>query len=384
MRADRFALACLGLALLTPARSRAHLGSTKLVWITPAEDGATARVELDPIDVAYALEAPELERPAQALSRGDVSQAGGLLARGPQIGAWAARVFRLRSDGGVCEASAAPVTTAPARGLRHRHAVVIRLTFICPEPATALVFRDEAIFDSDRQHEAIVNVGGQPTVLRVGRQEVALETRRGIVATLRTFLLEGAIHLVTGYDHILFLLTLLLAAGGIARREGLRAAVRDVALVVTAFTLGHSITLVAAGLDIVSLPSRWVESAIAASIVIVAGWNLVVYRREPDEAAPPESRGALRAVAGAFGLLHGFGFSSVLRELVSQPGERVAALFAFNVGIELAQLAIVVVTVPWLAWAARRAWYRPVLVFGGSSTIGLVGLYWFVVRAFAL
>ncbi|GAB4112001.1 MAG: hypothetical protein OHK0013_48090 [Sandaracinaceae bacterium] len=170
---------------------------------------------------------------------------------------------------------------------------------------------------------------------------------------------------------MLFLLSLLLVAGMQAARGGTRRALRDVALVVTGFTLGHSVTLIAAALDWVVLPSRPVETAIAASIVLVAAWNV----------ARPEPRRGLPAVATAFGLVHGFGFSSVLRELVLPTEGRVAALLAFNVGIELAQLGCVLAVLGPLAWAGRQGWYRRYAVQGGSALIALVASYWMVTRA---
>lgn len=353
----------LAFALFLPADAAAHLGSTKLVWVDTSPGGAVVRVDLDPIDVAYEL----------GLDDPDGVEAETLLPRQSEIRAWAERVFSVRTDGGACDASAFEVSVVDVGGsLRMSRAIRVELEFACPEPRSSMVFRDDSIFDSDRQHEAIVRVGDSPTVLRVGRQEVALGTAADSVLSI--FLAMGAIHLVTGYDHILFLLSLLLVAGEVAARDGTRKGLRDVALIVTAFTVGHSVTLIGAALDVVVLPSRVVESAIAASIVAVAVWNL----------ARPEARTGLRWVAGAFGLIHGFGFSSVLRELVLPMGERVTALLAFNVGIELAQLAIVAMVVPILGWAGKKPWYRNAVVRGGSVMIAAVGLIWFAERALDL
>jgi hypothetical protein len=234
-----------------------------------------------------------------------------------------------------------------------------------------LVFEDRSVFDSDPQHEAIVRIGERVTVLRAGRQEVSVGDARSTAATVGTFLLEGAFHLITGYDHVLFLVSLLLVAGELAAREGLRRAAADVALVVTGFTVGHSVTLVAAALDVVSLPARLVESAIALSIAIVAAWNVL----------RPQARRGLPGLATGFGLIHGFGFSSVLRELVLPVGERVAALVAFNLGIELAQLVIVALLIGPLAWAGRKSWYRRWVVQGGSLVLCAIGIAWFLERA---
>lgn len=354
------AAALVAVALLSTGSARAHLGSTKLVWIEPTPEGARVRVDLDPVDVAYELEAEDPDHP-------DVDA---LLRRADALRAWAVTVFSMRSEGGACAARAGAVSEVAVESLRFDRGLRVELAFTCPAPRRDTVFRDEAVFPNDRQHESIVRVGETPTVLRVGRQEVAIGEAPTLGATLLTFLAEGALHLFTGYDHVLFLLSLLLVAGELAAREGRKKALADVALIVTAFTIGHSITLIAAALDVVTLPSRLVESAIAASIVAVAIWNLV----------RPEARVGLRWVAAAFGLVHGFGFSSVLRELLLPAGQRVGALLAFNVGIELGQLVIVACVVPLLGWAGQRPWYRRGVIQGGSVGIALIAGFWLVER----
>ncbi|MCA9607701.1 MAG: HupE/UreJ family protein, partial [Myxococcales bacterium] len=314
------------------------------------------------IDVAYELETDDPEH----------AEADALLAHADALRDWARGAFSMRTDGGACSVEAGEVTAVPVESLRFDRGVRVELAFTCPAPRTGAVFRDDAVFDNDRQHESIVRVGQTPTVLRVGRQEVEVGAAPTLGATIATFLAEGAIHLFTGYDHILFLLSLLLVAGEVAARDGRKKALSDVALLVTAFTLGHSVTLIAAALDVVTLPSRLVESLIAASIIAVALWNLV----------RPEARVGLRWVAAAFGLIHGFGFSSVLRELLLPAGQRVAALLSFNVGIELAQLVIVAAVVPLLGWAGREPWYRRVVVRGGSIVVAAIASWWLVERAF--
>jgi hypothetical protein len=146
---------------------------------------------------------------------------------------------------------------------------------------------------------------------------------------------------------------------------------RDLAWLVTAFTVGHSVTLALAALEIVVLPSQPVEIAIAASIVLVALHTCFV----------PRGRRVLPLVAGVFGLIHGFGFSSVLRELGLPAEDTVLALVSFNVGIELAQLAFVALVLgPLLAVAKRPAVYERWLVRGGSLGIAAVASYWVVER----
>ena len=184
---------------------------------------------------------------------------------------------------------------------------------------------------------------------------------------------EGVIHLVTGYDHVLFLLSLLFASGVVARRRGTRKALKEIGLVVTAFTVGHSITLVLASLGIVGLNIQFVESVIAASIVAVAAMN--VFKPEETLGRP--------WIALVFGLIHGFGFSSVLAEVGLPAGQTAVALLSFNVGIELAQLAIVAIAIAPLAWLANRErFYRAAVMRLGSFAIAALAAFWFVERAF--
>ncbi len=142
--------------------------------------------------------------------------------------------------------------------------------------------------------------------------------------------------------------------------------------VVTAFTLAHSLTLTLASLELVTLPSRWVESAIAASVAVAALNNLV-----------PLFRGRRPLAAFAFGLLHGFGFAGVLADLGLPQSSLVLSLFGFNVGVELGQLAIVAVFLPLAFLTRRTAFYRG-LMTGGSALIVIIGALWFVERAFDL
>jgi hypothetical protein len=143
--------------------------------------------------------------------------------------------------------------------------------------------------------------------------------------------------------------------------------------VVTAFTLAHSITLTLAALGVVSLPSRVVESVIAASVVLAALdnlWGRLERRRW--------------AMAFAFGLVHGFGFASVLADLGLPQDALVLALVGFNVGVELGQLAIVLVFLP-VAFALRAtAFYQVGVLKGGSIVIALLAAWWFAERAFDL
>ncbi|MCE3263828.1 MAG: hypothetical protein K0R43_2907 [Pseudoduganella sp.] len=181
------------------------------------------------------------------------------------------------------------------------------------------------------------------------------------------YLRHGAWHIWIGYDHILFLLSLLLPA---VLAASLRPALGQVLKVVTAFTLAHSVTLTLAALQVANLPSRLVEATIAASVVAAALNNLF-----------PLVRRRLWLAAFAFGLVHGFGFAGVLAGLGLPQGAAALALAGFNIGVEAGQLAIVAAFLP-LAWLMRTSWlYRRVLLQGGSAAIALVGVGWLGERA---
>jgi hypothetical protein len=186
---------------------------------------------------------------------------------------------------------------------------------------------------------------------------------------------HGVWHIWIGFDHILFLLSLLLPAVLVRHerqwegRASFRAAAFDVLKIVSAFTLAHSITLTLATLGVLALPSRLVESAIAASVVLAALNNLW-----------PLFHGRRALVAFAFGLIHGFGFASVLLDLGLPKASLLLSLVGFNVGVELGQIAIVALFLP-LAFLARNSTlYRKGLLGAGSCMIALLALAWLAER----
>lgn len=194
---------------------------------------------------------------------------------------------------------------------------------------------------------------------------------------LASFGREGAWHIWIGFDHVLFLIALLLPS--VLRREQgqwrsvgeFRPALWEVLKIVTAFTVAHSITLALAALEIVRLPSRWVEATIAASVALAALNNLRPFF---------EKRGWM--VAFGFGLVHGFGFASVLGDLELGRDSLAWALASFNLGVELGQLAIVLLFLP-LAFALRHSWFYQRLTFqGGSACVVLIAAAWTLQRLF--
>jgi hypothetical protein len=200
-----------------------------------------------------------------------------------------------------------------------------------------------------------------------------------VSAQFLSFVREGVWHIWSGFDHILFLLALLLPSV-LWRQEDLwhpvaefRKALMNVLKVVTAFTVAHSITLSLATLGVVQLPSRLTESAIAASVVVAATNNIypLFTRRE-------------WIVAFGFGLIHGFGFAGGLSDMGISRQNLAVTVLGFNLGVEAGQLAIVCIFLP-VAFVLRRSWVYPrVVLAGGSCAIVLVAGVWLIERVLDL
>lgn len=244
-------------------------------------------------------------------------------------------------------------------------------------PRMGLWTQYNLFFDLDPTHRGLAQwaVEGQPAgsvLLRPEAKSALLSfEEQSVFDTTLDYIKEGVWHIWIGIDHILFLLALLLPAVMVRSRghwrgvEALPVAVKDIVKVVTAFTVAHSITLSLAALEIVQLPSVWVESIIAFSVVLAALNNL---------------RGSVHArrwmMAFAFGLLHGFGFASVLADLGLPTQLLTVALLSFNIGVELGQLAIVLVAMP-IAFALRNTrFYRIGVLQGGSLVVAVLAAIW--------
>jgi hypothetical protein len=262
---------------------------------------------------------------------------------------------------------------------------VLRFVATCPAAPKALAIGYRLFFDIDPQHRGLLHLSAQGAS-RAGILSVdAPEQRFGLGASspseqFADYLKEGVLHIWTGFDHILFLLSLLLPAVLVrstdpgqtwAAAPSFKVAFTDVFKVVTGFTVAHSITLSLAALGVISLPTRWVESAIAVSVVLAALNNVrsVVF----------SGRWIL---AFCFGLIHGFGFASVLTDLGLPQESLLLSLVAFNVGVELGQLAIVAVFLP-IAFTLRDTrLYRRAILVGGSLLVATIAMLWLVERAF--
>jgi len=268
----------------------------------------------------------------------------------------------------------------------------LRLSFTAIQPVRGVLDIDLLLFPYDAKHQSFINIYEHGNL----KQQVILDSKRrtltfyrgglqGRWAVVNTFVQAGIHHILIGFDHILFLIGLLLLGGSWWRLTG----------IVTAFTLGHSITLSLAVLDIVRIAPSIVEPVIALSIVVVGVDNLLVNRQRKRaalrEVSNAQSSRDLRPwLAVCFGLIHGFGFASVLMEF-GLPSEALGwSLAAFNVGVEVGQLIVVLMAlllgsiVVKVIAVVRPQTDRTVIAERfltiGSAVAIAAGVYWFMQR----
>ena len=344
--------------------------------------------------------------------------------RWSDIDALARQALTVQADGQPCRAG------PPGRAQLEDHSdgryAVLTRQLSCAQPVRTLSIDYRLFQQTDPTHRGIVRVqhagrtdaavltpgapaqtfsiataGGSSAVTGVGAA-AGSAAAHSLLSGFLGFVPEGVHHILVGSDHILFLLALLLPALLVRRQAAapmnvtlasdgsatmgrmqagpggdwlpapaLKPVLLDVLRVVTAFTVAHSITLALAAFDLVNPPSRAVESIIAASVVLAALNNLLPVFRE--------GRWKLTFV---FGLVHGFGFASALKDLGLVQGALVGPLLGFNVGVELGQLTIVAVFIS-AAWKLRATrFYRRGLLTIGSIAIALLAAGWLVERAF--
>lgn len=305
---------------------------------------------------------------------------GEVKARHADIAAWAMSSLNLQR-GGVCNVKVAEqLVDEHTDG----HYTVLMLQGDCPSAKGPLEMQYRLLFDVDALHRGLLQLtlDGKTQTSIFGPNAATQQfddQDPSVLKQLGKYVVEGVWHIWIGFDHILFLLSLLLPAVLVHSAQGWRGATRfrdalkEVLWVVTAFTAAHSITLSLAALGYISLPSRLVESTIAFSIIVAALNNLY-----------PVVRKRRWSVAFGFGLIHGFGFASVLADLELPKDTLVASLLGFNLGVELGQLAIVTAFLP-LAYMLRNSvFYRKAVFVGGSVLTIVLATIWFSERAFNL
>ena len=332
---------------------------------------STARVELRPdrmVAVEVALKGSDADRLAGTeifdAQKDRVDPAKVAAAAAPIAAYVVAHIAVTGTDGAPCQGG-------PAEVVADGDGVVVRSTFACRDVAGELVYHSTVLTAGDRTARQVVLIGAgenaPQALLDAAHTSVTISAAAPpLWSTMQRYLVAGIEHIFLGYDHVAFLVAIVLWAQRLW----------PVIKIVTAFTLAHSVTLSLAALQIVAIPRAIVEPAIAASIVFVAVENF--FSRNVD------SRWRVTFV---FGLIHGFGFAGALREIGLPTNAVVTALAAFNIGVEIGQVAIVSIVVPALIVLDRLAAVdkaKPVraapLVYALSAFITALGGYWFVTR----
>jgi len=357
-------IALLFAALATP--SHAHTLSVAHVDIAPTASG-DQRIELDLALRDLALSLPLDANRDEQVSWGELQHARGA------IEAMVTRKLRLSDRAGAC-----PLRFEQLGVRRYDDGAYAALVLLADcSDGRDLRLGYDLFYDSDPRHRALVTVhraGGVGTAIARAEQRTLLLPKVS-GNPFRDFVREGIAHILSGYDHLAFLLSLLLPAPLVLVGRGWRPAQdwRSVLWptlgLVSAFTAAHSITLSLAALGLVRPSSFWVEAAIAASVVIAALNNLhpLVTRR-------------LWAVGFGFGLVHGLGFAGALAETGLPQDARLAALFGFNLGVEIGQLGVVALALPTLFVLRTRPGYPDYVLRLLSLAIAALAGWWLLRR----
>ncbi|MBI2380775.1 MAG: HupE/UreJ family protein [Gammaproteobacteria bacterium] len=356
---SRFWLLC---ALLLCGPALAHRAGDSLLRLTAQGEELRGEwlVSVRDLELAYGLDGDQDGR----ITWGELRAADGSLRER------LVRELLLVADGQACALSLDGLALQDRDdGPAARYLVAAR----CPAHARRLAVDYRFLGTLDRGHRGLLSLrAGTQTLsasLGAGQSRAELDLDGGEGAGLwMSYVAEGLRHIAIGADHILFLVALLFGVAGDSGRR-VRPALWQAAGVVTAFTLAHSLTLGLAVFGILDLPSRLVESLIAASVAFAALNNLWSWVRR------------LWAMSFGFGLVHGLGFAGVLAELGLPPGAKALALFGFNLGVELGQLALVLGVLPLLILLRRTTEAARPLLAAGSLAIAGLGLIWLAERA---
>lgn len=353
-------LLALVLTVVLTATVHAHSQSYGYLTVTDLEQSLSGRLDVAVRDADLLL---ALDSDASGtITWGEVQ------AREHEIGA------RLLGGIGLARGET-PCTLEPSPLLIDEHGgeTYLAIPFAASCTATGPVSLGyDLLFDRDAQHRGIVSyAAGGParTVIMSPDNREAVLAASGAASRFATFVAHGIHHIWIGYDHILFLMTLLLATAMRARGQGARRSLVAAAKVVTAFTVSHSVTLTLAATSLVSVPAAVTESLIALTIALAAANNIW-----------PVVTARVWILALLFGLVHGLGFANVLADLGLDSTGLLVTLLAFNIGVELGQLAIVIVALPVIhaAAAPRLGWKT---MPAANAAIIALGLAWFSDRA---
>jgi hypothetical protein len=366
----RLGLRCFFVSLLLLRPAQCHIASNGFLSLTVRGSEVTGDIELSIRDaeLAVGIDTNEDNRITW----------GELRAAQPAIGRYVSEHLAILAHGSIC-----PLTVEPLQVNQRVDGNYVWLPFKseCPSAIDTLQLRYTLLEGIDPSHRGLLTLKEDGTVQTGVLQAASSVATFNVLAPSRTrefgeYFRAGVSHILSGIDHLLFLFSLLLPAVLLRRQHVWEPVIKpgpafkNIIKVVTAFTLAHSITLSLAAFNVVRLPSRLTESIIAASIVVAALNNIFP--------VVTESRAR---IAFAFGLLHGFGFASVLADMGLPQGARVLSLLGFNLGIEAGQLAVVTCVMP-LIYALRYAtFYRRTVLPWASAAIAAIAMVWLVQRA---
>jgi hypothetical protein len=339
------------LASLLIGTAHAHSVGTSYLQIAAQDKDPSMRLELSLRDLEFAVGLD---------SNGDARIVWKeVLARSAAITDYVRGHLQIERDGRACTWQAAQL----AIERRDTPYLVLDTPLACVASG-AIAVRSTLLFDVDADHRTLLSVRTASTVVSV--LTASANSWRATDGSFTRFVRQGIGHILAGFDHLAFLLLLLLPLARSATSAWSNS--WNILRVVTAFTAAHSITLALAAFDYIKLPSRWVEAAIAASIVFAAVVSL--QKKSPRYGL---------AMAFGFGLVHGIGFAGSLAELTGNSA-RLLPLVGFNLGVEIGQLLVVLALLPLLfAWQPNLIWKQRA-VAAASLAIGALGLMWLVQR----
>jgi hypothetical protein len=346
-----------------PFKAWSHSGSTAFIELSVQE--STAQGE-------WLIALRDLEQVVGIDSNQDGKlTAGEIMQRHTTLTTYAqAQLAGFSPDGSQCSTTLEPGIVVKLDDVNY-----LRWSFAigCPQQTPVATLRYTALFAQDPMHRLIVKwrrstrANEQIAVLSPQQQTMRLRQKQGILQQTLALAGEGIVHILQGYDHLLFLLALL--APVVLAKPALSVALRRLLKIITAFTVGHSITLAMTTLAGWSPPSHIVETAIAAT-VIFAGINILW----------PLVRDNSWRLALGFGLIHGFGFASALRDLALEPSQLALSLLSFNLGVETGQLLVIALVIPLARIAIHKREVTYEMQLTGTLCTVAAGSIWLLQR----
>ena len=363
------AAACLFLlGLCASPMAQAHAQSTSFLVLDAREEGAlTVRWDLSVHDLVWSI---FIDADYDGLATWQEIQDARASIDNAALGQ-----ISLARGGVACALRVEDLALADRAGQNY---LSLRMTADCPRPGRLTVggplfmtgdASQRVLISAQRGKETLAGVVSAASTTWNEPEQVSAW------ASFARFIGEGVWHVLIGYDHIAFVLLLLLPSvlrpvkGKWEGATGIGQVTRDIVMIVTAFTIAHSTTLALAVTGTVILPIQPVEVAIAASIAVAGLLNLL-----------PRFSGWRLPLAFGFGFVHGFGFANAMSELDTSGGALFPLLAGFNIGVELAQLSIVAVVLPLIYLARRRRWYSGGVLPLGSCALGAAGVVWLIQR----